>query len=669
MKRINIYALKKDRKEILEELQRLGLVEIENLDIKDNIFEKEDTKQKQSVFLKSSATAGQAYEILSEYVEDESKSMLSMFEGRKQISPEDYYKYVNQSNEIMRIAHKLISLKKGIAESKSEIAKYENQVVSLEPWKDFDISMRYTGTKYTKVFIGTLPEPKTYEEILTSIALEEPEIKNFSLEIVNTDENGTYIFLICQNEDFTKMENALRNLGFSKPSVLSKYVPMERIEELKGRINKASEFIADSENQIISYKGAMHALEFIEDYYVMRSEKYDVIEKLENSKHTFILTGYVVARDYELVETALTGMFDVFIEEVEIQKNETPPVALKNNAIVQPIESVLETYSMPKKGEIDPTSAMSIFYYVFFGLMFSDAGYGLILALGCFILLKKCKNMEDGLKKSVKMFMGCGISTMFWGIMFGSYFGNAVTVIAQTFFNTELTIPPLWFDPLQGANSMTLLMTAFLFGIIHIFVALGVKAYSYILQKKYLDVIYDVLSWYLLVGGGILSILSVDMLKGMTGFMLPAPFGTIGAICMAVGAVIILIFAGRESKPTIRFLKGLYGLYGITGYLSDILSYSRLLALGLATGVIAQVFNQIGSMMGGGVIGTIVFIIVFIIGHALNIGINALGAYVHTNRLQFVEFFGKFYEGGGEKFKPFKINTKHYNIKEDFKNG
>ena len=109
----------------------------------------------------------------------------------------------------------------------------------------------------------------------------------------------------------------------------------------------------------------------------------------------------------------------------------------------------------------------------------------------------------------------------------------------------------------------------------------------------------------------------------------------------------------------------LYGVYGVTSYLSDILSYSRLLALGLATSVISTVFNKMGSMLGGNIFGAIVFILVFLIGHSLNLAINALGAYVHTNRLQFVEFFGKFYEGGGRKFEPFAIHTKYYKVKED----
>ena len=106
-------------------------------------------------------------------------------------------------------------------------------------------------------------------------------------------------------------------------------------------------------------------------------------------------------------------------------------------------------------------------------------------------------------------------------------------------------------------------------------------------------------------------------------------------------------------------------MYNVTGWLSDALSYSRLLALGLATGVIASVINQMGAMLPNNVIGVILFIVIFIVGHVLNLAINLLGAYVHTNRLQFVEFFGKFYEGGGKPFEPFKLKTKYVDVKEE----
>ena len=132
------------------------------------------------------------------------------------------------------------------------------------------------------------------------------------------------------------------------------------------------------------------------------------------------------------------------------------------------------------------------------------------------------------------------------------------------------------------------------------------------------------------------------------------------------GAVIIVLMSGRDHKnPALRLALGAYDIYNITGWLSDVLSYSRLLALGLATGVIASVVNQMGSMLGKSVFGVILFIVVFIVGHAMNLAINLLGAYVHTNRLQFVEFFGKFYEGGGKPFEPFHAETKYVDIKEE----
>ena len=133
-----------------------------------------------------------------------------------------------------------------------------------------------------------------------------------------------------------------------------------------------------------------------------------------------------------------------------------------------------------------------------------------------------------------------------------------------------------------------------------------------------------------------------------------------------VGAAGILLMSGRGRKNWfLRVALGAYDLYGVTSWLSDVLSYSRLLALGLATGVIGSVINSMGAMLGGGIVGAIGFTLVFLIGHSVNIGINLLGAYVHTNRLQYVEFFGKFYEGGGRPFNPFSIHTNYVEFKEE----
>ena len=171
----------------------------------------------------------------------------------------------------------------------------------------------------------------------------------------------------------------------------------------------------------------------------------------------------------------------------------------------------------------------------------------------------------------------------------------------------------------------------------------------------------------MLVGGGVLYLFRVDMFLSMAGMTtkLPEAVGTIAAVTAILGALGIILFTARHGGIGKRLAKGAYSLYGATSWLSDILSYSRLLALGLATGVIATVFNKMGSMFGGGIVGFIIFTIVFLVGHTLNLAVNLLGAYVHTNRLQFVEFFGKFYEGGGRPFTPFAPHTKYYKFKEE----
>ena len=535
-----------------------------------------------------------------------------------------------------------------------------------------DLPLNFRGTKSVSAFIGTLPEILSEEQILTQIAEAEPTLDRINVEVVSAEVGQTCIFACCNKNNSKLLESALRAIGFSYPSFeTSSLTAEEEISQRLAKIEDCRKNEEESISKILSYKGVNHAMAFIEDYYTMRADKYRIIQNLANTKHTFIIKGYVTAQEAPKLETYICQNFNAEVE-IEDADGDDVPVELKNNKVASPVESVLATYSYPKRSEIDPTPIMAFFYYFFFGIMFSDAGYGLVMTLACGWALKHFKNMEQGLKKSIKMFFFCGISTMFWGAMFGSFFGDAFNVVCTSLLNIPAAnvpvIPginsPIWFSP--TVEPMQMLMVSFLFGIIHLFVGLGISAYMSIRDGKPLDAVFDVLSWYLLVGGGILALLSMDMMKSMSGFILPPVFAKIGGIMAAAGAVIIVLFSGRtSSNPLKRLAKGLYGLYGVTSYLSDILSYSRLLALGLATGVIAQVFNQIGSMFGSGVIGTVLFILVFVIGHTLNIGINALGAYVHTNRLQFVEFFGKFYEGGGRKFEPFKINTKHYNIKEE----
>ena len=184
-----------------------------------------------------------------------------------------------------------------------------------------------------------------------------------------------------------------------------------------------------------------------------------------------------------------------------------------------------------------------------------------------------------------------------------------------------------------------------------------------------MDFFCDVIIWYVFLIGLILMLLPSSIFASISQIpagTFPPAVSVTGKVMAIAGAVGLLLMSGRANKNVaLRLALGAYDIYNVTGWLSDVLSYSRLLALGLATGVIASVVNQMGSMLGDGILGAIGFIVVFIVGHTLNLAINLLGAYVHTNRLQFVEFFGKFYEGGGKPFNPFKLTTKYVDVKEE----
>ena len=656
MSRISVYGLTRDRKPILEALQRYGVLEI--ADVKCDGLSELDTSAMQTSFLKAAETAEKALSVLEQYA-PEKTSITDMFAGKREIGAAEYYKYVDEIDEIMRAAGELVSLSKDIAEKTADNVRLGAQIEALTPWKNFDLPLQFKGTRKTAVFTGTISNLKTTEEIIERLGFPDAEVG-----VVSTSPEQTCIYAVCSVWDAEQLEESLRTLGFSRCVLSTKGTPMEEIGRIESVINENLHVVSDNVSKIESYAGFRNAFKFSFDYYNMRVEKYKALSQIGIGKKTFVLCGYLPGDSAEDFAAALEKNYNAAVE-IE-PADDAAPVLLKNNGFAEPVEGVVESYSMPGKGEADPTGIMAIFYYVLFGIMLADFGYGLIMAIACGFLVKKFPDMEKGLKRSLKMFGYCGISTAFWGLMFGGCFGDAVTVISTTFFGKTVNFPALLFAPLDDVMAMLLL--SFAIGVIHLFAGLFMKLLQCIKTGAVMDGIYDVVFWYFLVGGGICWLLSTSAAANMLGISpLPTVAGRVGMILAVIGAAGIVLFAGRSSKnPGKRIAKGLYELYGVTSYLSDILSYSRLLALGLASGVIAQVFNRMGSMAGNGVFGAIVFILVFVVGHTLNIGINLLGAYVHTNRLQFVEFFGKFYEGGGRLYKPFSENTKYFNIREDF---
>lgn len=513
---------------------------------------------------------------------------------------------------------------------------------------------------------GTMPGGMPAEKIYEILAEKAPQAEGADIHIISAEQNMVYLTVLCMKEDARDVEDALRSAGFARPSQTWDEAPAQEKQELLERIEDCRKQIRQIEEQIAALAQEREQLKITADYYRVRADKYAVLGELPQSRRTFVISGYIPQCESDYVSGYLLERYDCAVDVEELREDEEAPVILKNNPFSANMEGIVESYGLPHKGEIDPTTVMSFFYIFFFGMMLSDAAYGALVALVCGILVRKFPGMSPGMKKSLKLFFYCGLSTLVWGILFGGYFGNIVDVVSEKFFGHTVTVPALWFIPLN--DPMKLLVYSLLFGVIHLFVGLGIKGYLCLKDKKYMDFLCDVVLWFMLLAGLILMLLPSDIFASIaqTEIVFPPVLNRTAQILAAAGAIGIVLMSGRGNRnPALRLALGAYDLYNITGWLSDVLSYSRLLALGLATGVIASVINQMGTMLPDNIIGVVFFILIFLVGHAMNLAINLLGAYVHTNRLQFVEFFGKFYEGGGRPFSPFKENTKYTEVKEE----
>lgn len=679
MKRIEVIALQSDAKSIVEFLQRSGAVEItQRADSgpasgteADEALIQLHTHASITQFDKTLQMVNAALLELDEYAPAK-RSLLASLSGRHELTLAEFSERSHKVEESLHHVREINALAKKIETAHVVISYTRTQLESMLPWKNLNIPMQFTGTAHTAAIVGSLPAPYTEDSLVTALTAAAAssssedegeksddgvsEFPPLDVTIVSSTRELTCVFILCHKSEEAYVRSNLRKIGFTLHSDPTKHPPQVRIARFRAKIADAESEIAEASAQIAGYVKERENLEFLSDYYLMRRDKYEALGNLLFSRKTFVLDGYIPEKDVPYIEEIMNKYFTASVTINEPADDDDVPVLLKNNPLVYPVEDIVQSYSLPSKTDVDPNPAMAFFYYLFFGMMLSDAGYGVLMVIATLAILFFLKP-EGTLKQNIQKFFLCGLSTVFWGAMFGSWFGNIVYVISTTFMGRTISLAPLWFDPVT--DPLKLLIISLILGFFHIMVGLALKFYNMCRHGEWLDALMDIgLWWVVFLGlGGVIGSMAVSV---------SFPLQTIGLYIAAGGAVGLVLTQGRASKSIPgKIMGGVASLYSITGYFSDILSYSRLMALGLVTGIMGTVFNTIGSIGGGGIVGALVFIPIFIFGHTINIGINALGAYVHVNRLQYVEFFSKFYEGGGKAFKPFGIKTKRYKFKED----
>ncbi len=639
MKRLRLLALSSDRQILLRQMMRMGCVQVD--DPRTPLASPEwpallsKGESLQGTRQNELNEARSALEILMRHAGIKN----SMFAVRP-VLQEETLSDDSRMTKARAVVASLLEKSRHMAALKAETGRLQSQAAMLRPWVSLDAPLSLPPMKDCLAWFCVCPASVDVKALSDEYV---GTVRAGAFALVSSDKEQHYFFVMLHS---SSEEEAL---GVLKPAGFSKVVWKDTEGTARVNLTAVETKMADGETEIEKISASIAAmaeqkaeLELLIDHLSVELAREEAAGRLLSTGSTFFLEGWLPDPAWPKVQKML-ARYDCAYDVAEPTEEDKPPIMLKNNAFVRPFTMVTKMYSMPDYRNIDPNPLIAPFYAVFFGMMFADVAYGMILmALGLFVTLK-VKPKGPMVRYMFPLMTICGAFSVFWGLMFGGFFSDAIGVISSTFFGREITFSPLWLDPLK--DPMSVLIVACAMGVVHIIVGMAVKFFILWRDGSPLDAILDVVPWWIVFAG-----IAVVALGGTP-------------MVMIAGFALLVLTQGRKNKGIVKkVFGGLASLYDITAYLSDILSYSRLMALGLAGGVLGMVFNKMGAMMGGGIVGILFFIVIFLFGHIFNMGMSIIGTYVHAARLMYIEYFGKFYVGGGTEFSPLSIRTKYVDI-------
>jgi len=646
------------RDEVMSDLQKLGCCEI----IKTQSTE-EDTQQFESSknLDEKLSEARFAIKFLEPHYVDEGNKIARLLGNKPKVSLREMVE-LEKSLDLVEYSTKLRKLEKKLSEIRAEISKLKASEEILMKIKDFSLplSLLTEGTEYVIGLIAVVP----VEQIgVLKTELEEslkPNEGEFHISMPVEKDREVYviaIFIRKKNEEIRSIFSVSgasiveldRRLSRTPVEELSKLA--NRKEELKSLEKQFLEKVADEAQKNFSKVQLLH------DYYELTKKRLEALCSGLSTEHATWMQMWIPQAVMDVVSETISR-YDKLVHMgiSNPDTGEEPPVFLLSKKWALPFEPLTKLYGLPEYDGIDPTPFLAPFFFLFFGMCLGDAGYGGIFTLILLYAILKYRPRRDIFKFFALLLLG-GVSSVMVGILTGSLFGDMIDAFpifeALKDLKNSVKITDLMHDP------MPFLGFSFFIGFVQIIFGLLIALFDNLRRKDYIGAIGD-------QGGWITFLLGLAMYILVRAGMLSSVFSSPSVILSLVGASILIATQGREKKNIFsKLFSGVMSLYNITSYLGDVLSYSRLLALGLVTSVIAMIINTL-TLQSFNIpyVGWFLGLVLFAGGHGFSIAINALGAFVHSLRLQYVEFFSKFYKAGGRLFEPFNMDAQYIHVLE-----
>lgn len=564
------------------------------------------------------------------------------------ITLEEYEEVCNNTEELMDKIDEMENINNRITDLRSEKTRLTAFNEQLAPYKGLDIDMStIKDTESACVFCGVIPSENKDKFVV--------QIEGKGIYEISEGEKVTAVAVICHKNDKEGVNKVLSENEFVKSSFDFDGTASDKTEENTARINKIDETVKELILSTVDYVRYIPTVKIVYDYCALELAKLDITENSARTKKAIAFEGWVPAEKAE----GLKKEIEEKCKRVEIAfrdplEEEIPPTATKNSKVVGAFAGITEMFGSPNYRERDPNLFVALFYFLIFGIMIGDAGYGLIMAIACFLFVKLKKPVKNSGRMMI-VFAFCGISTFIWGTLFGGWF--AIDIPEDSFLG-KLT----WFNPLDEPLKMFMLSLGV--GVLQIGTGFALSGIAKIKSGNAMKGILSDFGWVVIFLGLLMLFPNImvylNAIEGGQEWFGIA--GTVGMYFALVGGAMVVIGGAWGKKNPVKMVGGALGsVYGAINIVSDLLSYSRLFGLGLTTGVIGLVMNELGMIIVDviGPAGWVIAVVIFVGGHVFNLAINLLGAYVHDSRLQYIEFFGRFYEGSGHAFRPLGSEMKY----------